>query len=215
MRVTGCRSPRHRDVFFPSCPPCGQKFKEAGQNLFLLLGRCRMPGRLAVTRRLKKQCALAHCLPQKSVTPPHFLSLRGVHRYTLRAAAANRKLDMSDAFEAYAGHSREANLGVMTKGRFQAAMGDIFKGVPQAALRIISREYGTGDPDRRDPGGFTHVRFKPFADDFDAIVLRKTEGPSIEEMGDMIPLMSKLRQVATKQKLDLTDAFEEVTRPCP
>ena len=67
--------------------------------------------------------------------------------------------------------------------------------------------------DRRDPGGFMQVRFKQFADDFDAIELRKEEGPSIEEMGDMIPLMVKLRQVATKQKLDLTDAFEEVTRP--
>ena len=173
-----------------------------------------MPGRLAATRRLTKSCALAaHCLPQNSSTSPRFLSLHGVHRYTLRAAAANRKLDMSDAFEAYAGKSREANLGVMQKGRFQAAMSDIFKGVPQAALRIISREYGTGDPDRRDPGGFMQVRFKQFADDFDAIELRKEEGPSIEEMGDMIPLMVKLRQVATKQKLDLTDAFEEVTRP--
>ena len=172
-----------------------------------------MPGRLAVTRRLKTPCALAHCLPQSPATPAHFLSLRGVYRYTLGAAAANRKLDMSDAFEAYAGKSREANLGVMTKGRFQAAMSDIFKGVPQAALKIISREYGTGDPDRRDPGGFMQVRFKQFADDFDAIELRKTEGPSIEEMGDMIPLMAKLRLVATKQKLDLTDAFEEVTTP--
>ena len=151
-------------------------------------------------------------LPQSPATPAYFLSLRGVYRYTLRAAAANRKLDMSDAFEAYAGKSREANLGVMTKGRFQAAMSDIFKGVPQAALKIISREYGTGDPDRRDPGGFMQVRFKQFADDFDAIELRKTEGPSIEEMGEMIPLMAKLRLVATKQKLDLTDAFE-VTKP--
>ena len=149
---------------------------------------------------------------------------------------------MSDAFEAYAGQSREANLGVMAKGRFQAAMSDIFKGVPQAALKIISREYGTGDPDRRDPGGFMQVRFKLFADDFDAIQLRPNVGPSIEEMGDMIPLMAKLRLVpkslspcpylhmplsscpylhagliyrlvATKQKLDLTDAFEEVTKP--
>ena len=168
-----------------------------------------------MTRRLKTKCALAHCLPQNSVAPPHFLSSPGVHRYTLRAAAANRKLDMSDAFEAYAGKSREANLGVMTKGRFQAAMSDIFKGVPQAALKIISREYGTGDPDRRDPGGYSHVRFKKFADDFDDIELRKTEGPSIEEMGEMIPLMAKLRLVATKQKLDLTDAFEEVTKPWP
>ena len=120
---------------------------------------------------------------------------------------------MSDAFEAVAGPGVMTNMGVMPKGRFQAAMGDIFKGIPQSVLTVISREYGTGDPDRRDPGGFMQVRFKQFADDFDAIELRKEEGPSIEEMGDMIPLMVKLRQVATKQKLDLTDAFEEVTRP--
>ena len=119
-----------------------------------------MPGRLAVTRRLKTPCALAHCLPQNSAAPPHFLSSRGVHRYTLRAAAANRKLDMSDAFESYAGPGVMTNMGVMPKGRFQAAMSDIFKGIPQAVLTLISRGYGTGDVDRHDPGGYVHVKFK-------------------------------------------------------
>ena len=48
-----------------------------------------------------------------------------------------------------------------------------------------------------------------FADDFDNIQLRPNEGPSIEAMGEMMPVLIKLRKVATKQKLDLTDAFEE------
>ena len=85
---------------------------------------------------------------------------RGVHRYSLRSAAANRKLDMSDAFEGVAGPGVMTNMGVMPKGRFQAAMSDIFKGIPQAILTIISRGYGTGDHDRHDPGGFMNVKFK-------------------------------------------------------
>ena len=36
-----------------------------------------------------------------------------------------------------------------------------------------------------------------FADDFDNIVLRPTEGPSIEAMGEMMPVLIKLRKVAT------------------
>ena len=82
------------------------------------------------------------------------------HRYVLRVAAANRKLDMSDAFETVAGPGVMTNMGVMTKGRFQAAMSDIFKGIPQAVLTLISRGYGTGDVDRHDPGGYVHVKFK-------------------------------------------------------
>ena len=78
----------------------------------------------------------------------------------LRVAAANRKLDMSDAFESCAGPGVMTNMGVMTKGRFQAAMSDIFKGIPQAVLTLISRGYGTGDVDRHDPGGYVHVKFK-------------------------------------------------------
>ena len=35
--------------------------------------------------------------------------------YMLRAAAANRKLDMSDAFESYAGPGVMTNMGVMPK----------------------------------------------------------------------------------------------------
>ena len=73
----------------------------------------------------------------------------------------------------------------------------------------MDRSYGTGDHDRHDPGGKVLVKFKQFADDFDNIQLRPHVGPSIEAMGDLMPMMVKLRQVATKQKLDLTDAFEE------
>ena len=97
----------------------------------------------------------------------------GDHRYMLRVAAANRKLDMSDAFESCAGPGVMTNMGVMPKGRFQAAMSDIFKGIPQAVLTLISRGYGTGDVDRHDPGGYVHVKFKqalrPYA--LEAVVL--------------------------------------------
>lgn len=67
---------------------------------------------------------------------------------------------MSDAFEGVAGPGVMTNMGVIPKGRFQAAMSDIFKGIPQAILTIISRGYGTGDHDRHDPGGFVNVKFK-------------------------------------------------------
>ena len=137
------------------------------------------------------------------------LSIHVLRRYTLREAARSKRLDMTDAFESYAGKSREANLGVMAKGRFQAAMGDIFKGIPYAALKVISREYGAGDPDPRDPGGFMQVKWKQFAIDFDEIELAPTRGPDPEDMKDMLPALLQLRRVATKQKLDLTDAFEE------
>ena len=36
-----------------------------------------------------------------------------------------------------------------------------------------------------------------FADDFDNIQLRPNEGPSIEAMGEMMPVLIKLRKVAT------------------
>ena len=36
-----------------------------------------------------------------------------------------------------------------------------------------------------------------FADDFDNIQLRPHEGPSIEAMGEMMPVLIKLRKVAT------------------
>ena len=35
---------------------------------------------------------------------------------------------MTDFFESYAGKGREAQLGIMPKNRFQAAMTDMFKG---------------------------------------------------------------------------------------
>ena len=45
--------------------------------------------------------------------------------------------------------------------------------------------------------------------DFDEIELAPRRGPDPEDMKDMLPALLQLRRVATKQKLDLTDAFEE------
>ena len=41
----------------------------------------------------------------------------------LRVGAAGQKLDLTDAFESYAGTGREAAIGIMPKGRFRSAMG--------------------------------------------------------------------------------------------
>ena len=37
----------------------------------------------------------------------------------LRLAAQDTRLDMTDAFESYAGKGREGQLGIMPKNRFQ------------------------------------------------------------------------------------------------
>tara|TARA_B110001452_G_C15239045_1_gene429046 strand:- start:1931 stop:3241 length:1311 start_codon:yes stop_codon:yes gene_type:complete len=129
----------------------------------------------------------------------------------LRAAAANKGLDMSDAFESYAGRGRDANLGIMQKGRFNAAMTDMFKrlAADQQSLRTICRAYGTGDPDPREPGGYMQVQYKQFALDFDDVRLPSFRGPDVDALGPLLPALQQLRLFATKQKLDLTDAFEE------
>jgi len=129
----------------------------------------------------------------------------------LRAAAANKGLDMSDAFESYAGRGRDANLGIMQKGRFCSAMTDMFKRLTsdQQSLRTICRAYGTGDPDPRDPSGYVQVQYKQFAVDFDDVRLPSFRGPEVEALGPLLPALQQLRLFATRQKLDLTDAFEE------
>jgi hypothetical protein len=56
----------------------------------------------------------------------------------LRAEAVNRKLDMTDAFEEYAGSGYERNMGVMDKYRFKSTMGTLFRGSVSNEVRIAS-----------------------------------------------------------------------------
>ena len=63
---------------------------------------------------------------------------------TLRVAAQNKRLDMTDAFSEFAGAgnlARDANLGLMPKNRFRAAMGGMFKGT-KVGHAISSRLLG-------------------------------------------------------------------------
>ena len=128
----------------------------------------------------------------------------------LRLAAQDKRLDISDSFESYAGKGREGQLGIMPKNRFQAAMADMFKGrrIPMRTFDLIAMTYGTGDPDPREPGEFLKVRWKQFAEDFDSIdvPVEKTRAPFDERM---VQALSDLKGEAVRCKLDMTDAFEE------
>ena len=95
---------------------------------------------------------------------------------------------MTDFFESYAGKGREAQLGIMPKNRFQAAMTDMFKGtaIQMRTLDLIATTYGTGDPDPREPGEFLKVKWKQFAIDFDEQVpvpLWAGKAPPIHSLG--------------------------------
>ena len=93
----------------------------------------------------------------------------------LRAEALNRKLDMTDAFEEYAGTGYERNMGVMDKRRFRSTMGTLFRGaVSLETLNAICHHYRAGhpDPDPSEPlDSYTQVRWKQFAIDFDEVPL--------------------------------------------
>ena len=67
----------------------------------------------------------------------------------LRAAAANKRLDMTDAFSEYAGTGRDANLGIMSKQHFKSAMGTLYRGIPLSNVLLdgICAAYGCGDAD--------------------------------------------------------------------
>ena len=130
--------------------------------------------------------------------------------HELRLAAQDKRLDMTDMFESYAGKGREAQLGIMPKNRFQAAMTDMFKGtaIQMRTLDLIATTYGTGDPDPREPGEFLKVKWKQFAIDFDDIAVpeEKAREPFDEKM---VAALSDLKGEATRSRLDMTDAFEE------
>ncbi len=132
----------------------------------------------------------------------------------LRRAAQNKQIDLTNAFEEYAGTGRLANLGIMTKHTFTSAMGIIFNGIKLTPdlLRAICLAYAAGDPDVGEPGTYTMVRFKQFAIDFDDVAL---PADSTSDFGEVLadPQLYKelqnLRLMAQNRKLDLTDAFEE------
>ena len=72
----------------------------------------------------------------------------------LRIAAVNKRIDLTDCFSEYGATGKDANLGVMAKNRFRAAMGTIFKGAGLTAslLNRIVQTYVAGDPDPAEPG---------------------------------------------------------------
>jgi len=128
----------------------------------------------------------------------------------LRGKAQNKRLDLTDAFSEYAGSGREANIGLMMKSRFRAAMGTIFNGVgiSHECLNGICLKYCAGDPDPGEPGGYLKVRWKQFAIDFDDIPLGARHLPAdIDEK--LYKGMQELRAEAVNKRLDMTDAFEE------
>ena len=64
----------------------------------------------------------------------------------MRVQAASKRLDMTDAFEEYAGTGTEKNSGVMAKNRFRSTMGTLFRGgfLTGDVLSQICKRYGTG-----------------------------------------------------------------------
>ena len=78
----------------------------------------------------------------------------------LRQCAQHRQLDLTDAFEEYAGTGRDANLGVMAKNRFRGAMGTMFQGINLSShtLNKICAVYNYGDPDPKEPGTCMQVQ---------------------------------------------------------
>jgi len=128
----------------------------------------------------------------------------------LRAWAVNKKLDMTDAFEEYAGNGYERNMGVMDKNRFRSTMGVLFAGsVTSADLRAICHVYRAGHPDPAEQDGYTQVRWKQFAIDFDNVPLPDAHGMLPQWEPDLLQQVMTLRAFAIQKRLDMTDAFEE------
>ena len=128
----------------------------------------------------------------------------------LRAAALSKRLDLTDAFEAYAGAGRDAGVGVMAKNRFHSAMREIFKGVDCVNYELLDRialAYGCGDPDPREPGEFLQVQFRRFAREFDAITPPEIVAPPMDEQ--LKRAMGELKKIAVRRRLDMSEGFEE------
>ena len=78
----------------------------------------------------------------------------------LRVEAVNKKLDMTDAFEAFAPGGTAKTLGIMAKNRFRSTMGGLFAGSIDAdTLNAICWRYGAGDLDPNpNEDGYTQAR---------------------------------------------------------
>lgn len=127
----------------------------------------------------------------------------------LRQCAQHRQLDLTDAFEEYAGTGRDANLGVMAKNRFRGAMGTMFQGINLSShtLNKICAVYNYGDPDPKEPGTCMKVYWKQFAIDFDNVPL-----PAGPEAPDPTPeiwqAMQEMNVYLDRNGIDLEKDFE-------
>lgn len=137
----------------------------------------------------------------------------------LRAVAQNQKLDMTDALGEMAGSGYERNMGVMDKNRFRSTLAFLFKGaITEQLLLDICARYKAGhpDPNPQEPDGYSQVKWKLFALDFDEIPL-----PAIDDNGELLDdngqfyqdalffELQQMRTLAVSKRLDMTDAFEE------
>ena len=127
----------------------------------------------------------------------------------LRAYAVNKKLDMTDAFEEYSGTGYEKAMGVMDKNRFRSTIGLLFAGsVSRDVLAAICHAYRAGHPDPGEADGYTQVRWKQFAIDFDNVRLPDNHNQLPPCDPALMRELQLLRVEAIKRRLDMTDAFE-------
>ena len=63
-------------------------------------------------------------LPDKPGKPPPAEDSLHKALQSMRVSAASKRLDMTDAFEEYAGTGTEKNSGIMAKNRFRSTMGE-------------------------------------------------------------------------------------------
>ncbi len=126
----------------------------------------------------------------------------------LRVSAASKRLDMTDAFEEYAGTGSERNSGVMTKNRFRSTLGTLFRGnLSTATLDEICRRYGTGEADPREAGSFRQVRWKQFAIDFDEVPLPGAP-PLPDPTPEILEAMREMNVYCNLNAIDLAEEFE-------
>jgi len=130
----------------------------------------------------------------------------------LRAQAINKKIDMTDALSEFAGTGREANVGLMSKQRFRSAMGILFSGMSAELLDEICQQYAAGSKDLSEPGTFSQVQFKKFALDFDEIQPPAKHVPQPASDPVLYATLQELRSFAERTRLDLTDAFESMSK---
>ena len=127
----------------------------------------------------------------------------------MRAEATQKRLDMTDAFEEYSGTLFEKNTGIMTKNRFRATMGVLFRGkINPDVLNAICIQYACGDPDPREPGSFRQVKWKKFAIDFDNIPPAPPP-PLPDPSPEILEVMRSMNVYTNLNGFDLAHEFEE------